>query len=196
MIAGWVLATAVAVILTYQAVGLVQTQVTQRPPILAAVDEKSSSTLSPDDLPSIPSTVTIPDDLEGRVDAPPGSQPPADSAPDDSSTTTTVPPDNTASTQLDTTSSSSTSTTTPASTPASSSETIASEGGWVTVSCTGNDVRLSSSIPSAGFGQNVQSDGPEEVRVEFEHLSEDDRTYEIRATCDGGVIQHDVHEDD
>ncbi len=66
----------------------------------------------------------------------------------------------------------------------------------MTVSCSGNEVRLSSYLAYAGFGQDVRSDGPEEVRVDFDHLSDDDRSYEIRATCDDGVITHDVHEDD
>ncbi len=192
LVAAWVLATVVAVILTYQAVGLVQTQVTERPPILAAVEERPSTTLGSDELPSIPSTVADSVDLEDRIDEPLESVPPTtdDSTPDDSGTTTTTAPESTTSSSTPPT----TATTAPE--PPSSSETIASDGGWVKVLCAGDEIRLSSFLANAGFKHDVRSDGPEEVRVDFEYLSDDDRSYEIRATCDDGIVDHYVGEDD
>lgn len=188
LIAAWVMATAVAVMLAYQAVGLVQTQVTESAPVLAAV-EATSTTISAEDLPSVPPTVTVPDDAEDRVDAPPVSQP--DDQTDDSTEVATTVPETTIP-QATTASTTSSTTTTPAS---SVDFIIPSNGGTVLVACTGDTISFSSALANPGFETSVKSEGPKEVRVEFGDLN-GDRTFEIKATCRNGGVESEVHEDD
>jgi len=192
LIAAWVMATAVAVMLAYQAVGLVQTQVTESAPVLAAV-EATSTTISAEDLPPVPPTVTVPDDAEDRVDAPPVSQP--DNQTDDSSgISTTVPATTTPpATPPATTASTTSSPTTP---PDSSRDyIIPSDGGAVLVACSGDTISFSSALANPGFETSVKSEGPKEVRVEFGDLN-DDRSFEIKAICRNGGVESEIHEDD
>jgi hypothetical protein len=187
LIAAWVMATAVAVMLAYQAVGLVQTQVTESAPVLASV-EATSTTISAEDLPPVPPTVTVPDAAEDRVDAPPVSQP--DSQTDDSTEVPTTVPETT--TTPSTTTSTSSTTTPPV--PATDF-IIPSDGGTVLVACTGDTISFSSALASPGFETSVKSEGPTDVRVEFGDLN-DDRTFEIKATCRDGQVESEVGEDD
>jgi hypothetical protein len=188
LIAAWVMATAVAVMLAYQAVGLVQTQVTESAPVLAAV-EATSTTISAEDLPPVPPTVTVPDDAEDRVDAPPVSQP--DNQTDDSSGISTTVPATT--TPPATTASTTSSTTTP---PDSSRDyIIPSDGGAVLVACSGDTISFSSALANPGFETSVKLEGPKEVRVEFGDLN-DDLSFEIKATCRNGEVESEIHEDD
>lgn len=186
----WVLATAVAVTLAYQAVGLVQTQVTEQLPLLAAV-AVTSTTIRVEDLPPVPPTVTVPGDLEDRVDAPPPS-PSADSMPedgtDDGTTTTTIVEATTV-----VTSAPSTSTSTTTTTIAASTYLISSGGGTVKVSCADDEVGFLAAYASSGFQQKVRSEGPQEVRVTFE--DRDDHKFEIKATCKDGDVHPTVNED-
>jgi hypothetical protein len=188
LIAAWVTATAVAVMLAYQAVGLVQTQVTESAPVLAAV-EATSTTISAEDLPPVPPTVTIPGVAEDRVDAPPVSQP--DDQTDTSTEAATTAPETT---------------TPPATTPSTTSPTttapagsldfiIPSDGGTVLVACTDDTISFSSALANPGFETRIKSEGPKEVSVEFGDLN-DDRTFEIKASCRNGGVESEVHEDD
>ena len=195
LIAAWLLSTVVAVTLAYQAVGLVQTQVTEGAPLLAAV-EVTSTTISAEDLPPVPPTVTIPDDLEDRVDAPPASQPTdvvVDSTVPDStpSTATTSPADTTSTTSPP----DSTTTTTLDPTASPTVFIIPSDGGTVNVVCTGDSIGFRSALASPGFQTSIKSEGPQEVRVNFEDLNQD-RTFEIRASCRDGDVNAEVGEDD
>ena len=61
--------------------------------------------------------------------------------------------------------------------------------------CTGDSIGFRSALASPGFQQSVKSEGPQEVRVDFEDLNKD-RTFEIRATCHDGEVDADVGEDD
>ena len=111
LVAAWTLSTAVAVALAYQAVGLVQTQVTEGAPVLAAF-EATSTTISTEDLPPVPPTTATDEIREDRADLPPVSEPEdtfADSTVPDSTpstastspsvtTSTTSPPDSTTTT--------------------------------------------------------------------------------------------------
>ncbi len=196
LIAAWILSTVVAVTLAYQAVGLVGTQVTEGAPLLAAV-EVTSTTISAEDLPPVPPTVTIPDDLEDRVDAPPVSQP-TDAVVDSTapgstpSTATTSPADTTSTTSPP---DGSTTTTAPDSTATPTIFIIPSDGGTVNIVCTGDSIGFRSALASPGFQTSVKSEGPQEVRVNFEDLSKD-RTFEIKATCRDGEVDAEVGEDD
>lgn len=191
LIAAWVLATAVSVALAYQAVGLVQNQVTEQAPALAAVEE-TSTTLTADDLPSVPSTVTVPNDAEDRVDAPPAGQS-DDLVPGASTSTTTVPPPTTSTTKpstAPTTSTASTSSTAPA-----TDFIIPSDGGTVTVTCSHDSISLKSALANPGFQTDVRSDGPDEVQIKFKEI-DDDLTFEVKATCRDGEVRATVHRDD
>jgi hypothetical protein len=168
LIAAWVTATAVAVMLAYQAVGLVQTQVTESAPVLAAV-EATSTTIS--------------------ADAPPVSQP--DDQTDTSTEAATTAPETT---------------TPPATTPSTTSPTttapagsldfiIPSDGGTVLVACTDDTISFSSALANPGFETRIKSEGPKEVSVEFGDLN-DDRTFEIKASCRNGGVESEVQEDD
>jgi hypothetical protein len=193
------------VTLAYQAVGLVGTQVTEGAPLFAAV-EVTSTTISAEDLPPVPPTVPIRDDLEDWVDAPPVSQP-TDAVVDSTapgstpSTATTSPADTTSTTSpADTTSTTSpsdgsTTTTAPDSTATPTIFIIPSDGGTVNIVCTGDSIGFRSALASPGFQTSVKSEGPEKVRVNFEDLNKD-RTFEIKATCRDGVVDADVGEDD
>jgi hypothetical protein len=196
LIAAWLLSTVVAVALAYQAVGLVQTQVTEGAPLLAAV-EVTSTTISAEDLPPIPPTVTIPDDLEDRVDAPPVSQPTdvvVDSTvPDSTPSTATTSPADTTSTTSPPDGTTTTTTLDPTATP--TVFIIPSDGGTVNVVCTGDSIGFRSALASPGFQTSIKSEGPQEVRVDFEDLNED-HTFEIKASCRDGEVKADVGEDD
>ncbi len=195
LIAAWVLATAVAVTLAYQAVGLVQTQVTEQAPVLAAA-EGTPTTISADDLPSVPSSVTVPEDVEDRIDAPPTSQTgdTADSTADNSASIpeTTVPALSTPSTVP----TSSPTTSTPSTTPGQPADfIILSDGGTVTVTCSGDLIGFQSALASPGFKTDIRSEGPQQVEVRFKDVNKD-HTFEIKATCRDGEVRPQVHEDD
>ncbi|MDH5371629.1 MAG: hypothetical protein OEX97_01655 [Acidimicrobiia bacterium] len=187
LVVAWVLATAVAVLLAYQAVGLVQTQVTERGPVLAAV-APTTTTLTAEDLPDIPSTVTVPDAAEDRVDAPPGSIPagPETTPPTEVTVVTTT---------TSTTAPEPATTPTTAPKPPVKTHSIPSEGGTVTVSCTGDTITFLTALANSGFQSEVKSEGPERVRVNFKDV-DDDREFEIRATCHDGEVEYTVNEDD
>lgn len=185
MVFAWLTATAVAVVLAYQAVGLVQTQVTDRPPVLAAA-ELSTTTLGVEDLPPIQPTVTIPDEAEGRVDAPPatvGTQTTASSVP-----------------ATPTTSSSSSSTTTTLPSPATSVPAITSQylvqsaGGTVKVFCTGDVIEFGTAWAASGYEYEVRAEGPGEVRVVFEAL-EIEHEVDMRARCEAGDVVERITEE-
>lgn len=195
LIAAWVLATAVAVTLAYQAVGLVQTQVTEQAPVLAAVEE-TPSTIKAGDLPSVPPTVTVPEDVEDRIDAPPTSQS-GDTVGETTGDSTSIP-----ATTMPTPS---TSSTVPAGSPTTSTPTtvpdqqadfiILSDGGTVTVTCSGDVIGFQSSLASPGFQTDIRSEGPQQVDVRFKDVDKD-HSFEIKATCDDGEVRPEVHEDD
>ena len=194
LIAAWVTATAVAVVLAYQAVGLVQTQVTERPTVLAAATA-SSTTLTAADLPPIPPTVTVPDNAESRVDAPPASTGPEDGSTESTSTSTTssTVPEVTSSTS----STSSTSTPTTVTTPPSSVQyVIASGGGTVKVYCAGSNISFGTALQAPGYQYEIHSEGPDEVRVKFEELADDEHEFDVRARCEDGQVIPDIQEED
>ena len=176
MLFAWLTATAVAVVLAYQAVGLVQTQVTDRPPVLAAA-EVTTTTLGAEDLPPVRPTVTVPNEAEGRVDAPPGT---VDTTPTDQTTQTSSP------VTTVTTPSRPTTSTTPASTT-TNQFLVHSAGGTVKVFCTGDTVEFASAWAASGYEYEVRAEGPDEVRVKFESL-DDDHEIDVRARCSAGEI--------
>ena len=121
----------------------------------------------------------------------------AEAAPTSSSTTTsrpfatstpaTVPTTSTASTTSTTSPSASTSTTTASVSWAQS--TVPSPGGVVVVGHRPHEVRLESATPAPGFSMEIDKQGPDEVRVEFEN---DDDSFEIRVRWENGVLTTEV----
>lgn len=52
------------------------------------------------------------------------------------------------------------------------------------------EVRLESATPAPGFTMEIDKQGPDEVRVEFEN---DDDSYEIRVRWEDGVLTTEVN---
>jgi hypothetical protein len=83
------------------------------------------------------------------------------------------------------TSTSTSSTSTPGTTPATTTErrSVSVAGGTVVVEASGGAVSLVSAVPNPGYSVEVDEQGPDEVRVEFES---DDSKSEVRAQWNGG----------
>jgi hypothetical protein len=113
----------------------------------------------------------------------PGSTPSTATTSPAVTTSTTSPPDST------------TTTTTPDPTTTPTIFIIPSDGGTVNIVCTGDSIGFRSALANPGFQTSVKSEGPQQVRVNFEDLNKD-RTFEIKATCRDGEVHADVGEDD
>ena len=178
--------TALAVGVASQAVGLVADRAVEIPvPVPIAVGDQSS--LGPIGTPStLAATSTLP------APAPPASTSTSTStsitAPVDSASTTTTVGSATA-----TTVGATTTTTSPPTTTAGSldSGSFVVEGGQVSAACTGSStIKLLGAVPAAGWSLEVESSGPEKVRVEFEMSNEES---EIEITCENGLLRADIH---
>ena len=77
----------------------------------------------------------------------------------------------------------------PASPPVGSrpSATYSTDGGVVTVECTGVFIDLVSAIPSNGYTANVVADGPENVHVRFVGSGQE---LSVKAVCSGEPIRY------
>ncbi len=91
-------------------------------------------------------------------------------------------------------SSSTTSSTAPSTTgaPASGQQAIQSNCGSITVSWIGETISLIATQPVAGFSTEIENDGPEEVRVNFD---DGDAECEIEAEIEAGTLRIDVKND-
>lgn len=173
LVAAWLGATILSVVLASQAVGLVRDQVTDRP-------SRAASTL-------LPTTVTQAAPPTTSLD--PG-VPPSDERPLTPSTTTTAPPP-----QSTTTITSATSPTTTRPPSDGTTTTVSTVekvftlvGGTVRVACRGDDIEFRAASPKPGFDADVDKRGPEEVEVTFES---DGHRSDFRAKCgDDGIEQH------
>lgn len=67
---------------------------------------------------------------------------------------------------------------------------FASDGGTVTITCTGDDISLSGAIPGMGFTAEIESAGPGEVRVEF---VAGETEVEVRVECEAGIPEVEIH---
>ncbi|MDH3606255.1 MAG: hypothetical protein OER12_04600 [Acidimicrobiia bacterium] len=180
LIGAWVLATALAMGVASQAVGLVADRAAEIPvqvPIAVAGPasfDSSTSTLVQPTTTGQPST-TLTTTTAPTTPTTPGS----------GATTTTLSPVTT----LVTTTTSPTTTTTVPPLPLDSGSFVAT-GGRVTVACTGaNTITLLGTSPVGGWSVEVESSGPEKVRVDFESGEEES---EIEVVCVNGQLQADI----
>lgn len=176
LIAAWVGATALAVVVAAAAVGSVREGVTDQPQAAAPVVRNTLADLGLTTT-SEPSTTTTVPGTTTTSEAPP------------STTTTTVA------------SSSTTTTTRP---PASTTTTTkapdvqvlppyATAGGTVTISVAEPSVWLVAAVPNAGYRADVEKAGPNVVEVEFESEGTE---IKFRARWDHGELLVEIESDD
>lgn len=183
MAAAWVTALVVATVLTWQIVGLADSQVGEAPVAVApslttTTDDGSSTTTST-------STTTDP----GNTTTTPGA---GTSSSADTSTSTSTGSSSSSTSSSSTSSSSTSSTSSTASNEQWSLRTITSTGGVVVVRYRPGEAELQAATPAPGFSVEVDDGGPPRVRVEFE--SEDvDARVEVR--WDDGSLDVDVDDD-
>jgi hypothetical protein len=177
LVAGWIVAASLAMLLASQAVAMVRDQVTDRPSRAAATLalETTSSTTNAGTAITRQTTTTS-------------------TTIDQAQTTTTAPAETTTTTVPEATSTSvpTTSSTTPS---INEEATFYLVGGWATVRCAGDDVMLTTYAPNLGYHVDIESVGPAEVEIKFEEAGGDHRS-KLEAQCRGGVLQHDVDERD
>lgn len=179
LVAAWFLATALAVGVASQAVGLVADRAVGIPvQVPVAVGGQSAIgplTSTPTDPPPPTTTTTTP---------PPTSSP--TTLPATGATTTTVATATTTTTTIPPT----TTTTTTTSLPPLDSRTFFPPGGQVSVACTGPEtIKYLGAVPQSGWTVELESSGPEKVKVEF-HSDENESEIEIR--CHQGQLEEEI----
>lgn len=172
MAAAWVVAVAVATVLTWQIVGLADSQVGEAP---IAVAPSLATSLS-----GSPSTTTGPASPSTTGDPAPTTAPSTDPTSQTSATTSTT--------------ASSTSPSTSSTSPTSPDEswslrTITTAGGVVVVRYRTGETLLQAATPTPGFSVEVDDAGPDRVRVDFESESSD---FRVEARWGDGALVVDV----
>lgn len=175
LLAAWLLATTLAVGVASQAVGLVADRAVEIPAqVPVALGDQSSI---------------------GPITAPPGRPPTSIATTTTTSTIAGAPTDSTAPGATSSTTSStitaapSTTTTSP---PPLDSRTYYLPGGQVSVACTGSEtIKLLSTSPAPGWRLELESSGPEKVRVDFES-GEEEAESEIEIVCQNGRLNEDI----
>lgn len=171
MAAAWVAALVLTTVLTWQIVGLADSQVGERPVAVAPSLVDSSSLDTTTTTLRTPSTTTA--------------------------LTTTTPTADTTSSSASTASSPPSTSHPTASTTAVAVEwsvrTINSVGGSVVVRSRPGEVELQAATPAPGFAVEIDDDGPELVRVEFDS---DGSEVRIEARWANGALEVDVDEND
>lgn len=123
----------------------------------------------------------------------PGSHAPGASDSSTSTSTVTAESPTTANPESPTTTSSTStvpgSTTTTVAAGTWSQTTVPTAGGVVVVGHRPGEVRLDSATPAPGFTMEIDKQGPDEVRVEFESQAD---SFEIRVRWDNGVLSTEV----
>ena len=172
LITAWLLATAVAVGVASQAVGLVADRAVDLPvqvPIAVAGQSSFGPITAPPADPTPTTTAAATTTTLARATATSTSTSttaPAPAAPTATSTTITAPIETTT-TPLD-------------------SGSFVTTGGQVTAACTGPDtITLLGAVPVAGWSLDVESSGPAKVRVDFES---GEREAEIEVVCRTGQL--------
>jgi cytoskeletal protein RodZ len=188
MAAAWAIATFVAMFLVYEAVDLVQSNVTDAPIDVSALEDlgtqpdvDASSTTAPSTPSSAPTTtVTATTPIVATDTTTPN--PPTPTTTAGTAPTTTAP----------STSTSTTSTT--VATPDSHAWYFTSIGGHVSGFCTGDAVSLNGAVPSSSafHVDDIEYSGPKKVEVTFES---DDHTSEVSVKCKGGTAIPDIEEE-
>ncbi len=185
LIAAWLLATALAVGVASQAVGLVADRAVEVPvqvPVALADQSSQGPTTAPpgDPIPptTVPATTTTIPSSSGSTSSAPGSS---------VATTTTIAATTTSVPSPTTTTSTTTTTTSP---PSLDSGTFFVTGGQVSAACTGPDtIEFAGAIPLSGWKLEIDSRGPSKVRVDFE-AGEDETEVEI--VCVNGQLLTDI----
>ena len=177
LLAAWLLATALAVGVASQAVGLVADRAVGIPAQIPVAASGQSAlgplTTTPTDPLPAPTTSTT---------APPTSSPTTTAT--GGTTTTSVAAATTTTTIVMTT------TTNP---PPLDSRTFFLEGGQVSAVCTGaQTVAYLGGFPQLGWSLELKSSGPQEVKVDFESGEEE---IEIKIACHNGQLHEEVHEE-
>jgi len=184
--AAWLLATALAVGVASQAVGLVAERAVEIPvqipvaiggqssvgPMTVPPSEPPTSTSAPD----APSTTSTTAPVATTLASPGGT-----------TSTTVVPSSTTTTTALP-----ATTTTTTVTTPSLDSRTFFLPSGQVSVACTGPDtITYLSAVPAPGWSLDVEATGPEKVEVEFSSGAEGEES-EIEIVCRNGRLDEDI----
>jgi cytoskeletal protein RodZ len=188
LIAAWFVVAALATGLAWGVLSVAAGEVVEAPdtPVLA-VDVTSPTVTTASDVAGAPSTPVNSSSNPSGESAP--------SASDSSSTTSTTTADSSTTADPEsptTTSSTSTvpgSTTTTASAGTWSQTTVPTAGGVVVVGHRPGEVRLDSATPAPGFTMEIDKQGPDEVRVEFDSQGD---SFEIRVRWENGVLSTEV----
>lgn len=174
LVAAWLVATLLAVVLASQAVGLVRDQVTDRPSRTVSTILASAATPSTIPLVSTPENVDPQAPERTSTEPPSTTQPPTTTQPGTTtSTSTTVPASTTTTTQTET------------------EERFTMIGGWVTVGCSANQITFKSAAPAPGFTVERTAVEDNKVDVKFESS---DHTSKFRAECHDGAIAESIEE--
>jgi hypothetical protein len=180
--AAWLLATALAVGVASQAVGLVAERTIEVPiqvPVAIGGQSSIGPITVPPSEPTTPTTIAVTPSTTSTT-APATT---ASTSPGGTTSTTVVPPSTTTTTVPPAT----TTTTGP---PSLDSRTFFLPGGQVSVACTGLDtITYLSAVPAPGWSLDPESTGPEKVEVEF---SSGDEESEIEIVCRNGRLDEDI----
>ncbi|MGH8875132.1 MAG: hypothetical protein ACRDVM_07765 [Acidimicrobiia bacterium] len=174
----WLLATIAVTALAWQAVSAADSQVSQQPltPLITLEVARA-----------LPSSTSV---------GPITTRPPSDTSTSATSTTGPAgPPSDTPTTETASPPSTPASTTQPASTTTTvpyTEQTVVLTGGTVTFAHRPGEVVFVAAVPAPGFAAEVDDQGPDEVRVEFE--SPEHRS-ELRVRWDGGELDIEVREE-
>ncbi len=196
LIAGWLLAAAIAVAFSWGAVAQVRNRVIQPSVVIpttqlaAQLEATSTTTAAPRVVRVEPETDGTTTSTIGATPTTPNTtNPPQQTAP--STTTTTVPTSTTTSTTLPaatttTVPPTTTSTTTTTAPPVTQTASYSLVGGVVTISYSPGVVNFVSAIPQPGFSTDTRETGPDEVRIRFEG---DEHTSDFRARWQAGELE-------
>jgi hypothetical protein len=66
----------------------------------------------------------------------------------------------------------------------------------VKVYCTGSNISFGTALQAPGYQYEIHSEGPDEVRVKFEELADDEHEFDVRARCEDGQAIPDIQEED
>lgn len=181
LLSAWVLATAVAVGVASQAVGLVADRAVEVP-VQVPVAVTAASSFS--------TTSTLPAGTVATDPPPTTTGASATTSPPSTGSTPTTSASATTTTSALTQTSTTVQTTTTTSPVPLDSGTVVATGGQVTAACTSaTTITLLGAVPVTGWNLEVESSGPEKVRVDFE-LGEQES--EIEIVCVNGRLQADI----
>jgi hypothetical protein len=182
LVAAWLAATALSILIAGAAVGSVRNNVTDRPSQLAQPELIAAPIVDP------PTTAPIGSEPD-LTSGPPATG--ADTDPAAASTvTTTLAGDGTPTSTVAPAQTTTAAPPAPATTTSQAAQwqlaTYETGGGWVRIRYTSAIVELDAYGPAPGYRADVERSGPEEVKVEFD--GGDDKEYSISAKLEGGRL--------